>query len=138
MDTFLSKLGKSSNKDTSSHQARYLLKQELTNSLQDSQWSPAKGSNLSKESPDGFVFTLRRIFSRSYLHVLLIFVPFGFAAHVAALNNPTVIFGLNALAIIPLTELLIYATENISLGMGTGIGALLNITFGNLVELVLL
>jgi hypothetical protein len=135
MDTFLSKLGTSR---TSNHQPRHLLKQELTNSLQDSQWSPAKGSNLSKESHDGFIFTLRQIFSRSYLHVLLIFVPFGFAAHVAALNNPTVIFGLNALAIIPLTELLIYGTENVSQGMGTGIGALLNITFGNLVELVLL
>lgn len=72
------------------------------------------------------------------MNILLIFVPFGIAAHSAGLKNSTVTFGLNALAIVPLTALLTYATENVASSLGVGIGALLNITFGNLVEIVLL
>jgi Ca2+:H+ antiporter len=70
--------------------------------------------------------------------VLLIFVPFGIAAHAAGLNNPTIVFALNAIAIIPLTGLLTYSTECIAQDVGVGVGSLLNITFGNLVELVIL
>lgn len=65
-------------------------------------------------------------------------MPFGIAAHVAELRNRTLTFGLNALAIVPLTGLLTFATENVARTMGNGLGALLNITFGNLVELVIL
>lgn len=78
------------------------------------------------------------IFGHSWLYVMLVFVPFGIAAHVAGLKNPTVTFALNALAIVPLTGLLTYATENVAQSLGVGLGALLNITFGNLVELVIL
>lgn len=69
---------------------------------------------------------------------MLVFVPFGIAAHAAELNNQTIVFGLNALAVVPLTALLTFATENAALRLGNGTGALLNITFGNLVELVIL
>jgi Ca2+:H+ antiporter len=69
---------------------------------------------------------------------MLVFVPFGIAAHVAGLRNHTVTFALNALAIVPLTALLTFATENVAMRLGVGLGALLNISFGNLVELVIL
>jgi Ca2+:H+ antiporter len=71
------------------------------------------------------------------LNVLLIFVPLGIASNAAGFQ-PIVIFVLNALAIIPLTGLLTYATENVASSLGVGLGALLNITFGNLVELIIL
>jgi Ca2+:H+ antiporter len=92
-------------------------------------------SDLRKKS--GFIYTLRQIFLRSWLNVLLIFVPLGIASNAAGFQ-PIVIFALNALAIVPLTGLLTYATENLASRLGVGLGALLNITFGNLVELIIL
>jgi Ca2+:H+ antiporter len=83
-------------------------------------------------------FSIRYAFSRSWLTLLLIFVPFGIMSHVAGIKNNTIIFALNAIAIIPLTELLTFATENVSQNLGVGLGSLLNITFGNLVEFVIL
>ena len=74
----------------------------------------------------------------SWTNVLLVFVPFGLAAHFAGLKNSTVTFALNALAIVPLTVLLTYATENVASTLGDAMGSLLNITFGNLVEIVIL
>lgn len=56
----------------------------------------------------------------------------------AGVKNRTVVFALNAMAIVPLTGLLTFATENVAQSVGVGLGALLNITFGNLVELVIL
>ncbi|KAF2425332.1 calcium/proton exchanger [Tothia fuscella] len=87
-----------------------------------------------KES--GLVFTLRQIFLRSWVNVLLVFVPLGIVAEKTGFA-PIVTFSLNALAIIPLTGLLTYATENAASKLGVGLGALLNITFGNLVELII-
>jgi Ca2+:H+ antiporter len=92
-------------------------------------------SDLRKNS--GFIYTLRQIFLRSWLNVLLIFVPLGIASNATGFQ-PIVIFALNALAIVPLTGLLTYATENLASRLGVGLGALLNITFGNLVELIIL
>jgi Ca2+:H+ antiporter len=69
---------------------------------------------------------------------MLIFVPLGIAAHMMELENHTIIFALNALAIVPLTGFLTCATENIAHSLGVGLGALLNITFGNLVEIVIM
>jgi Ca2+:H+ antiporter len=92
-------------------------------------------TDLRKKS--GFVFTLRQIFLRSWLNVLLIFVPLGIASNAAGFQ-PIVIFALNALAIVPLTGLLTFATENLASRLGVSLGALLNITFGNLVELIIL
>jgi len=82
--------------------------------------------------------TIRAIFSRSWTNVLLVFAPLGIAAHFAGLKNSTITFALNALAIVPLTALLTYATENVASTLGDGMGSLLNITFGNLVEIVIL
>lgn len=85
----------------------------------------------------GLLYTLKTVLLQSKLNVLLVFVPLAFAAKFAHFV-PIATFVLNALAIIPLTNLLTYATEIVAQSLGVGLGALLNITFGNLVELIIL
>ncbi|KKZ65869.1 hypothetical protein EMCG_08374 [[Emmonsia] crescens] len=51
--------------------------------------------------------------------------------------NRTVVFSINAVAIIPLASLLNVATENAPRNLGDKVGALLNVTFGNSVELII-
>lgn len=71
----------------------------------------------------------------SWLNVLLLFVPLGFAAEF--LQWPAIWrFSLNFLAIVPLAKLLGDATEQASLKLGQTLGGLLNATFGNAVELI--
>ncbi|KAF2668467.1 calcium/proton exchanger [Microthyrium microscopicum] len=100
-------------------------------------WHRTGRTSRKKSSDNGLAFSIRHVFSRSWLNVLLIFVPFGIAAHMSGVKNRTITFALNAIAIIPLTGLLTYATENVAQYVGVGLGSLLNITFGNLVELVI-
>lgn len=70
-----------------------------------------------------------------YVNVFLIFVPLGIIA--GALGwNPTAVFILNFLAIVPLASLLSFATEQLSAKLGQTLGGLLNATFGNAVELI--
>ena len=73
----------------------------------------------------------------SWINVLLIAVPVGIAAEVAHLS-PAAVFAINAVAIVPLAGLLSHATESVARKMGDTIGALLNVTFGNAVELIIL
>lgn len=73
---------------------------------------------------------------RSWINLLLVFVPAGIAAEAAGLS-PAVIFSLNAVAIIPLAGLLTHATESVAMRCGDTIGALMNISLGNAVELIL-
>jgi len=71
----------------------------------------------------------------NYVNVLLVFVPIGIVA--GLLNwNPTVVFILNFIAIIPLAALLSFATEELSAKLGQTLGGLMNATFGNAVELI--
>jgi Ca2+:H+ antiporter len=71
----------------------------------------------------------------NYVNVLLVFVPLGIIA--GALHwNPTVVFVLNFLAIVPLASLLSFATEELAHKLGETIGGLMNATFGNAVELI--
>jgi Ca2+:H+ antiporter len=49
-----------------------------------------------------------------------------------------VIFAMNAIAISPLAGLLSYATQSVASRMGDTVGALMNVTFGNAVELIIL
>ncbi|KAJ5151648.1 hypothetical protein N7492_009943 [Penicillium capsulatum] len=72
----------------------------------------------------------------SWVNVLLVFVPAGIAVKAAGLN-PAVVFALNAVAIIPLAGLLSHATESVASRLGDTIGALINVTFGNAVELII-
>jgi Ca2+:H+ antiporter len=84
-----------------------------------------------------FYMTARSIILSSYINILLVVVPVGIAAKVANLK-PGIVFGMNAIAIIPLAGLLSHATESVAKRMGDTIGALMNVTFGNAVELIIL
>ncbi|KAK1061719.1 hypothetical protein LTR74_010848 [Friedmanniomyces endolithicus] len=79
--------------------------------------------------------TKKAIF-RSWINLLLVFVPIGIIAE--ALNlNPSLVFAMNAIAIVPLAGLLSFATECVAARMGDTLGALLNVSFGNAVELII-
>ncbi|KAI9884298.1 MAG: hypothetical protein M1823_003907 [Watsoniomyces obsoletus] len=71
----------------------------------------------------------------NYVNLLLVFVPLGIVAGATGWN-PTTVFILNFLAIIPLAALLSFATEELAAKMGQTIGGLLNASFGNAVELI--
>ncbi len=67
---------------------------------------------------------------------LLIFVPFSIAADKLEWGALTV-FGLSAIAIVPLAIWLSTATEEIAVSLGPSIGGLLNAVFGNATELII-
>jgi Ca2+:H+ antiporter len=70
------------------------------------------------------------------LFVLLLFVPAAIGAEMA--QAPAVaVFGLSALAIVPLSGFLGRATEEIASHTGPTLGGLLNATLGNLAELII-
>lgn len=71
----------------------------------------------------------------NYVNILLVCVPAGIV--LGALDvNPTAIFVVNFLAIVPLAALLSFATEELSVKLGQTVGGLMNATFGNAVELI--
>jgi Ca2+:H+ antiporter len=70
-----------------------------------------------------------------YVNVFLVFVPLGIIAGASGWN-PTAVFALNFLAIVPLASLLSFATEQLAAKLGQTLGGLLNATFGNAVELI--
>jgi Ca2+:H+ antiporter len=69
---------------------------------------------------------------------LLVFVPVAIVLRfVPGLYNPTALFIICCLAIIPLAGLMGRATEHLAEHLGQGIGGLLNATFGNAAELII-
>lgn len=88
---------------------------------------PAKA----KGHPEGGSSLFKKI-----LYGMLIFVPVAVIAELTH-QNPTIIFILSALAIIPLADLIGEATEELSLHTGPRIGGLLNATLGNAAELII-
>lgn len=72
---------------------------------------------------------------KSYMNILLIFVPISFIS--AFLKNDTVTFITSFIGMIPLAMVLGRATEDIAEHTNETIGALVNVTFGNAVELIL-
>ncbi|MCJ1380644.1 hypothetical protein MMC17_003752 [Xylographa soralifera] len=91
---------------------------------------------VKKNSAFRFYHTAKEILLSSVMNILLVFVPVGIAVNFAGVN-PTVVFALNAIAIIPLAGLLSHATEAVASSMGDTVGALMNVTFGNAVELII-
>ncbi|CAG9939495.1 unnamed protein product, partial [Clonostachys rosea f. rosea IK726] len=83
-----------------------------------------------------FIVELRSILFAGWINILTIFVPIGLITYVVK-AQPTLIFLTNAVAIVPLSALLTEATERIADDAGDTIGALLNISLGNIVELIL-
>ncbi|KAF2009925.1 vacuolar calcium ion transporter-like protein /H(+) exchanger [Aaosphaeria arxii CBS 175.79] len=80
---------------------------------------------------------IRAVLFSSWINVLLLFVPVGFALYYAHIKNGDVpVFIINFIAIIPLAAMLSYATEELALRVGETFGGLLNATFGNAVELI--
>ncbi|KAL8855107.1 MAG: hypothetical protein Q9221_000013 [Calogaya cf. arnoldii] len=86
--------------------------------------------------PASFGYTSWQTLTSNPVNVLLVFVPIGIAFG-ATHQNPTVVFVLNFLAIIPLASLLSFATEELSVKLGQTLGGLMNATFGNAVELII-
>jgi Ca2+:H+ antiporter len=70
------------------------------------------------------------------IFLLLGFVPAGLILHAVHAPAPWV-FAASALAILPLAALMGEATEHLAGKMGSGIGGLLNATFGNAAELII-
>jgi Ca2+:H+ antiporter len=95
-------------------------------------WSPARV----KDGSVRFIRHTKNALFHSYINIMLIFVPIGIAAKVAHLK-PEIVFSMNAIAIIPLAGLLAHATEVVAARVGDALGALLNVSFGNAVELIL-
>ncbi|KAF1348939.1 Sodium/calcium exchanger protein-domain-containing protein [Delphinella strobiligena] len=74
----------------------------------------------------------------SWVNVLLVCVPIGFAVRYANLqgNAKISIFVVNFIAIVPLAAMLSFATEELALYVGETLGGLLNASFGNATELI--
>lgn len=86
---------------------------------------------------NAIIDVLYGILTSSRVNLLLAFVPIGLACYFIE-AGPLLTFILNGIAIVPLSALLTNATERIAAHSGDTLGALLNITLGNLVELILL
>ncbi|KAK6364864.1 hypothetical protein LTS17_011768 [Exophiala oligosperma] len=93
--------------------------------------------HFSSRSWTALVACIHAIATSSWLNVLLVIVPIAITSDLVR-AHPVIVFVTNVIAVVPLSSLLTYATENISRESGDAIGALLNVTFGNLVEIVLL
>lgn len=81
--------------------------------------------------------SVMNLIKSSWVNVLLICIPISWALHFTIEEkNPTVVFVLCFLAIIPLAGLLGYTTECVTMYTSQTIGGLLNATLGNAVELI--
>ncbi|KAH7025686.1 Sodium/calcium exchanger protein-domain-containing protein [Microdochium trichocladiopsis] len=85
-----------------------------------------------------FRAVIRTILMTSKLNVLLIFVPVGITFNFIPGMPAVLVFACNTIALVPLSSLLAYATECIASDLGDTIGALINISLGNLIELITL
>ncbi|KAG0342705.1 hypothetical protein BG004_005606 [Podila humilis] len=79
---------------------------------------------------------LKTILFATKINILLIFIPLGILSEHLHWSD-AMTFSLNFIAIIPLAKLLGYATEELAMRLGENLGALLNASFGNAVELIL-
>ncbi len=68
---------------------------------------------------------------------LLIFVPIAFVVGFTGAGGGLWVFVTSALAIVPMAKLLGTATEELAAQVGSGLGGLLNATFGNATELII-
>ncbi|OAP60450.1 calcium/proton exchanger [Fonsecaea erecta] len=103
-----------------------------------SEYSDPRGAkrNCFSQALTELLSTFRAILGYSWLNSLLVFVPLAIASYLARANH-VLVFTANVIAVVPLSSLLTCATENIARESGDVVGALLNVTFGNLVEIVI-
>lgn len=83
-----------------------------------------------------FFTVVWNVLTSSWINVLLVFVPVGIAVRCIGMSDG-IIFAMNAIAIVPLAGLLAHATESVAKRLGDTVGALMNVTFGNAVELII-
>lgn len=84
----------------------------------------------------GWQQNLKAIVKSSWLNLLHFFFPIAIAVKATDQSGP-VVLTICALALIPLSANLTYATEQLSFQLGQSMSALINITFSNLVEFIL-
>ncbi|KAF3069641.1 Vacuolar calcium ion transporter [Daldinia childiae] len=106
---------------------------EGTGSVVDEDGTKKKKQNVVVET----YHELKKVILHSWINLFLVFVPVGIAIANIPNRNAGATFGINAVAIIPLAALLSHATESVARKMGDTVGALLNVTFGNAVELII-
>ncbi|KAH8202772.1 hypothetical protein TruAng_003043 [Truncatella angustata] len=106
---------------------------EGTGTVVNQDGAPQKKPNVAVR----FWLNTKKSLCHSWVNVLLVFVPVGIAVSQVPNLSPAVVFAMNAIAIIPLAGLLSHATESVARKLGDAIGALLNVTFGNAVELII-
>ena len=114
-------------------------KSEAGDSTVASTTAPVTKPSIPKRAIAGskrFVIHTRDALFHSWVNVLLVLVPVGIIVKAVGLND-SVVFAINAIAIIPLASLLTYATESVARRLGDTLGALLNVSFGNAVELII-
>lgn len=107
----------------------------MANSLSSGHRKPTEDSRWWVRIPSNFVYLTWATLASNYVNVLLVFVPVGIVLGVID-ANPTAVFVVNFIAIVPLAALLSFATEELSAKLGQTIGGLMNATFGNAVELI--
>ncbi|KAJ8108808.1 hypothetical protein ONZ43_g6315 [Nemania bipapillata] len=122
-----------SDSDTANKSTASASKAEESGHVVNSEDSEEKKPNIINQ----FYLTTKKILFHSWINLGLVFVPVGIVVANIPNANSGAIFGINAIAIIPLAALLSYATESVARKMGDTIGALLNVTFGNAVELII-
>src|SRR5262245_44930399 len=78
------------------------------------------------------------VFFLEPLDWFLLAVPTAFAIrYIPGWNNPTLLFIVTGIGIIPLADWMGRVTEQLGARVGHGLGGLLNATFGNAAELIL-
>ncbi|KAI9229422.1 MAG: Sodium/calcium exchanger protein-domain-containing protein [Piptocephalis tieghemiana] len=95
-----------------------------------------KRSVIKKDAPEPTIMqSIRAFVLSSWINLLCVLIPIGFVSHYLHWNG-IAIFVINFMAIVPLAKLLGYATEEVALRLGETVGALVNATFGNAVEVI--
>ena len=86
------------------------------------------GTTNQDPAPNTFSSQMRAIFLNSYPHLLMLFIPAGFAVYYCHVNQ-IVVFTINFLAIIPSLVELAFGVDELSRHSGEILGELVNMTF---------
>eukprot|EP01061_Rhynchopus_euleeides_P025434 TRINITY_DN4111_c0_g1_i2.p1 TRINITY_DN4111_c0_g1~~TRINITY_DN4111_c0_g1_i2.p1 ORF type:complete len:460 (+),score=178.80 TRINITY_DN4111_c0_g1_i2:73-1380(+) len=75
-------------------------------------------------------------FFESKFNLLVVFFPFAVASFMLEWGD-TALFGTSVMSLVALSSMLSSSTEQISLHLNQSLGALLNVTFGNAIEMII-
>ncbi|QRW09870.1 Sodium/calcium exchanger protein [Ceratobasidium sp. AG-Ba] len=114
---------------------RHRLHSAKTRSLSRTQLFLARFRGEGRRVP-GWSESAKNTLTQSWLNVFLVFIPLSWAGHWAGWNHSTT-FAFAFLGVIPLTKLLDYGGEQMSLYLGESLGDLISITLGNAIEGIL-